>query len=107
MTSPTAPHSLHPGDFTASPRLLLLAAMAIPVSVSGTLAGWMLIRLIALCTNIAYHQTLSTVMPAYPATLPLWMVIVPAAGGFIIGLMARYGSEKIRGHGIRKPSRPS
>ncbi len=27
-------------------------------------------------------------------------MLVPVAGGLIIGLMARYGSERIRGHGI-------
>src|SRR5262249_5353111 len=30
----------------------------------------------------------------------LWIIVIPAIGGLIIGLMARYGSEKIRGHGI-------
>jgi CIC family chloride channel protein len=59
-----------------------------------------LLRLIELVTNLAYYQTVSTVMRDFPAHLPLWTIGVPVAGGLIIGLMARYGSEKIRGHGI-------
>jgi CIC family chloride channel protein len=100
MNSQTAPRPHLLGDFTASPRLLLLAAMAVPVSAGAALAAWGLLKLIAVCTNIAYHQTLSTVMPTFPAVLPLWSIAIPVVGGLIIGLMARYGSEKIRGHGI-------
>jgi CIC family chloride channel protein len=70
------------------------------VGVGGALAAWLLLKLIAVCTNIAYHQTFSTVLTSFPATLPLWTIAIPVAGGLIIGLMARYGSERIRGHGI-------
>jgi CIC family chloride channel protein len=90
----------HLGDFTAGPRLLLLAAMAAVAGAGGTVAAFVLLRLIALVTNLAYYQTVSTVMRDFPAHLPLWTIGVPVAGGLIIGLMARYGSEKIRGHGI-------
>jgi len=90
----------HLGDFTAGPRLLLLAAMAGVAGLGGTVAAFVLLKLIALCTNLAYYQTLSTVMRDFPAHLPAWTIFIPVAGGLIIGLMARYGSEKIRGHGI-------
>ncbi len=90
----------HLGDFTANPRLLLLAAMAAVAGLGGTVAAFVLLKLIALCTNLAYYQTLSTVMRDFPVHLPLWTIFIPVAGGLIIGLMARYGSEKIRGHGI-------
>ncbi len=100
MNSQATPRTLHLGDFTASPRLLLLAAMAVPVAAGGTLAAWLLLKLIALCTNLAYYQNLSTTIPGIPRALPLWSIAIPVAGGLIIGLMARYGSEKIRGHGI-------
>ena len=36
----------------------------------------------------------------WPGTLGWWSVFVPVAGGLIIGLMARFGSDRIRGHGI-------
>ena len=90
----------HLGDFTASPRLLLLAGMAAVAGLGGTVAAFVLLRLIALCTNLAYYQTVSTVMQDFPEHLPLWTIAIPIAGGLVIGLMARYGSEKIRGHGI-------
>jgi CIC family chloride channel protein len=90
----------HLGDFTASPRLLLLAAMAAVAGAAGTVAAFLLLKLIALCTNLAYYRSVSTVMRDFPAHLPLWSIAVPVAGGLIIGLMARFGSEKIRGHGI-------
>src|SRR2546428_10676790 len=32
--------------------------------------------------------------------LGVWALLVPIVGGLIVGLMARYGSERIRGHGI-------
>ena len=87
-------------DFTADWRLLLLAAMASLVGVLGSAAAFVLLRLIGLATNLAYYGQVSTVLRPFPATLPLWTILVPVAGSLIIGLMARYGSEKIRGHGI-------
>jgi H+/Cl- antiporter ClcA/CBS domain-containing protein len=87
-------------DFTADQRLLLLALMASGVGALGAGAAWVLLRLIALFTNLAYFQRLSATMPAFPAHLPLWSIAIPVLGSLVIGLMARYGSEKIRGHGI-------
>ena len=60
-----------------------------------------LLRLIGLFTNLFYYQRWSTelVSPAHHH-LGGWSVLVPVAGALIIGLMARYGSERIRGHGI-------
>jgi chloride channel protein, CIC family len=88
-------------DFSADRRLLLLVAMAFIVGSAGAGAAWALLHLINLVTNLAYYGRLSAA-PASIAgnALGLWSVLVPVAGCFIIGLMARYGSEKIRGHGI-------
>jgi H+/Cl- antiporter ClcA/predicted transcriptional regulator len=62
----------------------------------------LLLRLIAVFTNLFFFQTLSFSGEASPAsnTLGYFIVIVPVIGGLIIGLMARYGSDRIRGHGI-------
>jgi H+/Cl- antiporter ClcA len=88
-------------DFTRDTRILILAAMALAIGVSSAIIAAILVRLIALVTNLAFYQQLSFADKA-PAnnTLGGWVILVPAIGGLIIGLMARYGSEKIRGHGI-------
>jgi H+/Cl- antiporter ClcA/CBS domain-containing protein len=88
-------------DFTTDRRVLLLALMALVVGVFGALIAYALVWLIAVITNLAYFHRFSTVFVS-PAghRLGAWSVLVPVAGGLVIGLMARFGSEKIRGHGI-------
>ena len=88
-------------DFSADRRLLLLAAMALVVGTAGALAAWALLHLIALATNLAYYGRFSAAtVPIIGNRLGLAGALVPVAGCLIVGLMARYGSEKIRGHGI-------
>lgn len=89
------------GDFTTDKRVLLLAAMALVVGTGGAFAAWVLINLIALVTNAVWLFKISTepLSMAAVARSP-WMVAAPVIGGIVIGLMARFGSEKIRGHGI-------
>jgi H+/Cl- antiporter ClcA len=88
-------------DFSADRRLLILAAMALVVGSAGAGAAWALTRLIALATNLAYYGRWSAAPVSITGNhLGLWAVLVPVAGCLIIGLMARFGSEKIRGHGI-------
>ncbi len=60
-----------------------------------------LLRLIGLFTNLFYFGRWNTAMIS-PAGNHLggYSVLVPIAGALIIGVMARYGSERIRGHGI-------
>ncbi len=67
-------------------------------------AGWLakgLTTLIALITNVAFYGRLSS-QPATPVghALGAAVIAVPVVGGVIVGLMARYGSKAIRGHGI-------
>ena len=89
------------GDFTAGARLIGISAIAVGVGVLCSGVAVILLRLIALFTNLFYYGSLSLVERS-PAGhhLGWWSVLVPVAGGLIIGLMARYGSERIRGHGI-------
>ena len=90
-----------PGDFSTDYRVLILVAMAAIVGTGGTFAAWFLIKLIALATNLAWFQRFSVEDVSYANITPgIMMLIVPVLGGLVIGLMARYGSEKIRGHGI-------
>ncbi|HEY4250524.1 MAG TPA: chloride channel protein [Roseomonas sp.] len=89
------------GDFTTDRRVLMLVLMAVLVGTGGTAAAWVLLRAIALTTNLIWFGTLSTrSMPMALAQPGVWMVLAPVLGGLVIGLMARFGSEKIRGHGI-------
>lgn len=89
------------GDFSADSRLILLSVLAVGIGAAGALVADVLLKMIAFFTNIFFFQTLSTA-PTSPANnhLGLWVIFVPALGGLIIGLMARFGTEKIRGHGI-------
>ena len=88
-------------DFRADRRLLLLGAMAIVVGLAGTGAAWCLLALIALVTNLVWFERIDIAATSLAQATPsLWMVCVPILGGLLIGLMARFGSEKIRGHGI-------
>ncbi|HTN98350.1 MAG TPA: chloride channel protein, partial [Nordella sp.] len=89
------------GDFTTSPRVLVIAAIAVIVATAGVLAGIVLLDLIRLTTNVAYFGRFSLADPDLTkADLGIAAVFIPVAGGLIVGLMARFGSEKIRGHGI-------
>jgi CIC family chloride channel protein len=89
------------GDFRADKRMLLLCALALPIGVVSAFVARALLWLIALITNVCFLQRFSTA-PVTPQEHHLgWLVIfIPVIGAIIIGLMARYGSEKIRGHGI-------
>src|SRR5690348_16686358 len=88
-------------DFTADSRLVTLSAMAALIGVTSAGVAWALVRLIGFFTNLAYFHRLDTTLIS-PAGSPLgpWRALIPVVGGVIVGLMARYGSEKIRGHGI-------
>ncbi|TPL95567.1 chloride channel protein [Mesorhizobium sp. B2-3-12] len=97
-------HNSNPGhlrDFTTDARVLLVAAIAVVVATAGLFAGIALLKLIRLATNIAYFGQFSLAeLKLQDTPLGLAAVVVPVIGALIIGLMARYGSEKIRGHGI-------
>ncbi len=89
------------GDFTTDKRVLVLIAMALVVGTGGAFAAWVLINLIALVSNAVWLFKISTEPLSFAmVTRSPWMVAAPILGGLVIGLMARYGSEKIRGHGI-------
>jgi H+/Cl- antiporter ClcA len=88
-------------DFTADRSLLKLTAMAVVVGTAGAFSAWILLRLIGLIGNLVYFQQFSTQTVSFAGRhLPLWTILIPVVGSLIVGLMARFGSEKIRGHGI-------
>jgi H+/Cl- antiporter ClcA len=91
----------HLSDFTTDARVLVIAAIAVVVATGGVGAGILLMKLIKLATNVAYFgQFTDADLRLEDTPLGLLAVLVPVVGALIIGLMARYGSEKIRGHGI-------
>ena len=89
------------GDFAANQRLLLIATISVFIGAICAFVAVLLLAMIRFFTNLFYFHQLSLV-PRSPSGSPLGllMILVPVLGGLIIGLMARYGSEKIRGHGI-------
>ncbi len=82
-------------------RVIPVSLLAVGIGIVGTYVAWALLRLIALFTNLFYYGRVSTVLVSPAGNhLGLFAVLVPVAGGLVIGLMARYGSERICGHGI-------
>ncbi|WP_454887138.1 chloride channel protein [Sphingomonas oryzagri] len=81
--------------------MLLLAAMAVVVGSGGAVGAWLLLKMIALATNLFWFGRLSA-RPALitDSAIGLGVLVIPLIGSLIVGYMARYGSEKIRGHGI-------
>jgi H+/Cl- antiporter ClcA/CBS domain-containing protein len=88
-------------DYPADPRVLLLTGLALIGGSAGAGAAWVLLRLIYLVTNLSYYGQLSADRVSIAGNpLGMWSAFIPVVGCFLVGLMARYGSEKIRGHGI-------
>jgi CIC family chloride channel protein len=82
-------------------RTVYISALAIIVAIIASAAAKGLVCLIAFITNLSFYGRISwaTVDPA-GNHLGAWVILIPVAGGIIVGLMARYGSSGIRGHGI-------
>jgi H+/Cl- antiporter ClcA/CBS domain-containing protein len=82
-------------------RDVVVAGLAVLLALAAGAVAQLLTRMIGLVTNLAFYGRVSTafVSPA-DHQLGLWVVLVPVAGGIIVGLMARFGSAAIRGHGI-------
>ena len=90
-----------PGDFTITRRVLWISCLAILIGTASAFIALALLRLIGLFTNLFFFQRWNTALVSPAANqLGSWEVAVPVVGGLIIGFMARYGSERIRGHGI-------
>jgi H+/Cl- antiporter ClcA len=88
-------------DFTRDKRILVLSLMALIVGAISAIVAYVLVWLIAVITNISFYQSFSAVFQSPEKNhLGYLVIVVPIIGGLIIGLTARYGSEKIRGHGI-------
>ncbi|MEI2616748.1 MAG: chloride channel protein [Thermomicrobiales bacterium] len=89
------------GDFTTTARVIFITAVAIGLGVVSAGVAWFLLKLIGFFTNLFFFGRISVSM-ADPADSHLgWAIVaVPVVGALIVGLIARFGSERIRGHGI-------
>lgn len=99
VRSPNDAHRL--ADHTADRRMLLLALMALAVGSGGAFGAWLLLALIRIATNLFWFGRLSARSVQITDTaLGVGIVAIPVVGSVLVGLMARFGSDKIRGHGI-------
>jgi CBS domain-containing protein len=103
-TSPSkaaSPRAVELGDFTTTWRVLPISLLAMGIGVLCAFVALVLLRLIGLFTNLFYFGRWSTAMVSPVGNhLGIFSVLIPVAGALVIGVMARYGSERIRGHGI-------
>jgi CIC family chloride channel protein len=89
------------GDFTLTPRVFLISLIAIVLGLIGGVVALILLRLIGLITNLTFfgRWNFTLIVPA-GNKLGVFEILIPVAGSIVVGLMARFGSEQIRGHGI-------
>ncbi len=89
------------GDFTTTREVIPVTLLATGIGIFSAFVALALLRLIGIFTNLFFYQRWGTAMVSLAGNRLGWLeVIVPMLGGLIIGIMARYGSERIRGHGI-------
>ena len=83
------------------PRVLMISALAIGLGISVAFIAQLLVALIHAVTNLSFYGqwSIADVTPA-GNRLGLWVIGIPVIGGLIVGVMARWGSQAIRGHGI-------
>lgn len=82
-------------------QLLKVSILAAIVGLMGGIAAEVLHSLIGLVTNLVYYQRVEThIVSPIDTPYPLLLIIGPAVGGLLIGVLARYGSPLVRGHGI-------
>src|SRR5262252_7775223 len=92
--------SLNPGD-PAQFRMVLVSFLAGGIGLIAGGIAFLLYKLIGLFTNLFfYHRWSTEFVSARMNHLGLWVIVVPVIGGIVVGFMAKYGSSKIKGHGI-------
>ncbi len=88
-------------DTPAQFRMVLISTLAAGVGLLAGVVAFLLYRLIGLFTNLFFfHRFSFDFSSARLNHLGLWVIVIPALGGIVIGFMAKFGSPKIKGHGI-------
>ena len=101
LTPPRAVESHQLADHSVDRRIIMLVAMAVVVGTGGAFGAWLLVKLIAIATNLFWFGRLSADHSVITdASVGPLVVVIPVVGSLMVGLMARFGSDKIRGHGI-------
>ena len=100
MTSTSLHHPRRLADYSADYRMLILSMMATVAGTGGAIAAWGLLKLINLATNILWYANFAFSPAVITGRGPVLVMLIPVFGALIVGLMARFGSERIRGHGI-------
>ena len=86
---------------TSGYRIGLISLLAAGIGILAGLIAFVLYDMIGLFTNLAfYHEFSFHFRSPEHSPLGLWIIVIPVVGGIIVGLMAKYGSDKIKGHGI-------
>ncbi len=72
------------------------------LGILGAVVAWLLYHFINIFTGLAFYRTFTTQSPLYPPAqgLGVLAIVIPVIGGLIVGVMAKYGTDRIRGHGI-------
>ncbi len=101
VDTPLAAKTALLGDYSADSRMLLVSVIASVIGGLSAVLAWVLIRLIGLATNLFYFHRWSF-LEVDPGDHPRsWFaVFAPAVGGLLVGVIARYLSPAIRGHGM-------
>jgi len=82
-------------------RMVLMCFLAAGIGLMAGLIAYLLYKLIGLFTNLVfYHRFAADFVSARHNQLGLWVIPIPVIGGLIVGLMAKFGTAKIKGHGI-------
>jgi chloride channel protein, CIC family len=94
-----------PGNTTVTEpaqfRMVLVSILAAGIGLIAGGIAFLLYKLIGLLTNISFYGRFTAdFTSARHNHLGLWVIPIPVIGGIIVGIMAKYGSSKIKGHGI-------
>jgi CIC family chloride channel protein len=82
-------------------RMVSVSFLAAGIGLLAGLIAYLLYNLIGMFTNIVfYHRFVFAFSSARNNHLGAWVIVMPVIGGIIVGFMAKYGSPKIKGHGI-------
>jgi H+/Cl- antiporter ClcA len=82
-------------------RMVLVSFLAAGIGLLAGGVAFILYRLIGLFTNLFFfHRWSWEFTSARLNHLGVWVIVTPVIGGMIVGFMAKYGSSKIKGHGI-------